>query len=239
MLNRLSLLQKFLILGLIALAMLALPTALHLRQAYAEINSAQQEARGMAPLMAMQKVIQFAQQHRGLSSGMLSGNAAMKERRPGVKAQVDQAIAAVDEQLARARAPESLLAEWTQRKQGWQSLEKAVADGQLTAAQSTQQHTRLIKTLLQLNDVAMDEFGLSMDPEATTHELIQAAFVHGPWLTEKLGIMRAMGSGFLTQANLPPQGRGTLMSLRDGADEQQEDMVGHAVQAGKTGRPVP
>ncbi len=77
----------------------------------------------------------------------------------------------------------------------------------------------------------MDEFGLSLDPEANTYSLIQAAFVHAPWLTEKMGVMRAMGSGFLTRGDLPAEGRGTIMSLRDRAKELQYDLFGNLAQA--------
>jgi len=232
-LNRLKLVQKFLILGVVALIMIGVPTALYLAQSFQAVAVAQSEARGVAPLMAMQRVIQFSQQHRGLSSGMLSGNQAMRDRRPGVKDNVDKAIAAVDDALLMAGASSALSGEWAQRKDRWKALEQAVTSGQLSAADSTRQHTAFIKTLFQLNDLTMDEYGLSLDPHEATNALIRAAFIEAPWLTEKLGIMRAMGSGFLTQKVLPPQGRGTLMALRDSAEEFLEGMTGHVLQAGR------
>ena len=219
LLDRLSLSRKFLVLGLIALVMAAIPTFLHVSRSLAEIRTAQLEVRGMQPLMAVQSVVQYMQQHRGLSSGMLSGNATMKERRPAVKDKVDRAIAAVQEQLRRSGASAAVQEQWTQRQQRWQALEQAVASGQLVAADSTRQHSRLIASVLNLNPDLMDEFGLTLDTDMDTHDLMQASFISAPWLTEKLGIMRAMGSGFLTQGNLPPQGKGTLMSLKDRTDE--------------------
>ena len=225
LLDQLSLSRKFLILGLITLLMAAVPTVLHVNKSLEDVRTAQQEVRGMPPLMAMQKVIQFAQQHRGLSSGMLSGNVAMKERRPAVKDSVDKAIAEVESQLDRAGASQELKSQWSQRKQRWQSLEQAVSAGQLVAADSTKQHTQFITTLLRLNAEVMDEFGLMTDPYMDTHDLIQASFTSAPWLTEKLGIMRAMGSGFLTRGNLPPQDKGVLIGLKDRANELKDDMA--------------
>ena len=232
-LGRLNLGKKFAILGLIALVMVLIPTVHQVADGVAEISGAKQEARGMPPLMAMQKVVQFAQQHRGLSSGMLSGNAAMKERRPGVKTQVDQALAAVDQALTQAGASAELRGEWTQRRQRWEALEQSVASGTFTAPQSTRAHTEWISSLLKLNDAVMDEFALTLDPSAATYELIQGVFVSAPWLTEKLGIMRAMGSGFLTQKQLPDLGKGTLLGLRDRADELQQNFLAHVSQSGK------
>jgi len=219
LLDRLSLSRKFLVLGLIALVMAALPTFLHVSRSMAEIRTAQLEVRGMPPLMAVQAVVQYMQQHRGLSSGMLSGNAALKERRPGVRDKVNQAIAAVQDQLRLAGASAAVQEQWSQRQQRWQALEQAVASERLLAADSTRQHSQLIASVLNLNPGLMNEFGLTLDTDMDTHELMQASFISAPWLTEKLGIMRAMGSGFLTQGNLPPQSKGTLMSLKDRADE--------------------
>ncbi len=233
LLGRLSLGQKFTLLGLIALMMVLVPTGLHLGKSFADVRAAEQESRGMPPLIALQKVIQLMQQHRGLSAGALSGNAAMKERRPGVKEGGDKAMAAVDSALAGARASGELVSAWGQRKQRWAELSQSVAGGHLDASQSTQAHTEFIATLFQLNDVAMDEFRLSLDPDVATHELIQGTFVSAPRLTEKLGIMRAMGSGFLTKGELPDLGRGILMGLKDRTNELQKEFLGHVGRADK------
>jgi methyl-accepting chemotaxis protein len=230
-LHNLNLSRKFLLLGLVALLTAAVPTWFLVQQALGQIRTAQQAVQGMAPLMALQKVVQFAQQHRGLSAGMLAGNEAMKGRRPGVRDQVQQALAEVDHQLAQAGASPALSSHWAQRKQHWQQIEQAVGAGQWSAAESTREHTRLIASVLALNVELMDAFGLTLDPEMATHDLIAAAFVSAPWLTEKLGIMRAMGSGFLTQGQLPPQGKGTLLGLRDRVVELHDDTMAHLAQA--------
>ena len=151
LLGRLSLGQKFTILGLIALLMVLVPTGLYVGQSFASIRTAEAESRGMPPLMAAQKVIQLAQQHRGLSAGMLSGNAAMKERRPGVKEGVDKAIAAVDAALNEAKASSALTAEWGRLKQRWAEVSQSVADGKFTTPQSTKAHTELITGMLRMN----------------------------------------------------------------------------------------
>jgi len=233
LLDRLSLGQKFTVLGLIALLMVLVPTALHVGKSFDDIRTAQLETRGMPPLMAMQKVIQLLQQHRGLSAGMLSGNAAMKERRPAVKDGVDKAMAAVDGALLQAQASGELTSAWAQRKQRWVEVSQAVESGSFNTAQSTKAHTEFVATLLRLNDAALDEFGLTLDPGAASYELIRGAFISAPWLTEKLGVMRAMGSGFLTKGELPDLGRGTLLGLKDRANELQQEFLGHVASAGK------
>jgi methyl-accepting chemotaxis protein len=53
---------------------------------------------------------------------------------------------------------------------------------------------------------------------------MRASFINVPWLAENLGIMRALGSGFLTQGALPPEGRSTLLALQKRVLELQGEM---------------
>jgi methyl-accepting chemotaxis protein len=71
----------------------------------------------------------------------------------------------------------------------------------------------------------LSDSGLSLDSQIQTAFLIQASLVNLPSLAENLGIMRAMGSAFLTQANLPPEGRSTLQALNKRAVELQGEMA--------------
>lgn len=70
----------------------------------------------------------------------------------------------------------------------------------------------------------MDEFGLSVDADADRSALIRASLVSMPLLAENLGIMRAMGSGFLSQGSLSPEGRATLQAVQKRVLEVQGDM---------------
>ena len=103
LLDRLSLLQKFLILGTVGLLMSLLPTWLYVNDALDNIAKARQEAQGAAPLLALNKVVQLMQIHRGISVGMLRGDAALTASRPPVRDALNQAMAAVDAQLPRQR----------------------------------------------------------------------------------------------------------------------------------------
>ena len=81
-LHRLSLSHKFLILGALALGLVALPTSLYVNRALGEISVARLEVAGTQPAIAIQKVVQLTQQHRGISAGMLANNEALAARRP-------------------------------------------------------------------------------------------------------------------------------------------------------------
>lgn len=225
LLDQMSLSRKFLVLGAIALLMAAIPTALHVRKSVEEIQDAKREARAMPPLIALQKVIQFTQQHRGLSAGLLAGNTAMKERRLPIKDKVNTAIQDVDAALDQANASAAVKDLWAQRKQSWTTLEQGVASAQLSSPDSTKQHTQLIATFMAFNAEVMNEFRLLADPDLAVHDLIVSSFVSAPWLTEKLGILRATGTGILAKGELSAQTKGALISLKDRNIELQAELA--------------
>ncbi|WP_428003081.1 methyl-accepting chemotaxis protein [Acidovorax sp.] len=224
-LNRLNLLQKFLILGLIALAMTALPTFMHVRDALQDMATARQEARGAPPLLALNKVVQGMQVHRGLSASMLGGNEALAARRPAAREAVEKALADVATRFAEAGVPTAEEATWKQLRQTWQTLEQAVAARGLQPAQSTAQHTQLIAGVMRLNETLLHHYGLALDPGQDTSALVQASLVHVPMLGEKLGVMRAQGSAALSGKALAPEGKGGLMALQQRVVELQGDTL--------------
>ena len=220
-LHRISLLQKFLILGVLGLLMSLLPTWLYVSDALGDIAKARQEVQGAAPLLALNKVVQLMQVHRGISAGMLRGDEALAASRPPVRDALASAIQEVDARLAAAPPSPTQLATWSQARQTWTALEQAVAARSLQPAQSLVQHTQLIASVMQLNGALLGTYGLQTDSHDDTYTLIQASLIHAPMLGEKLGVMRAQGVGFLSSGELPPQGKGVLQSLQQRVVELQ------------------
>lgn len=138
-----------------------------------------------------------------------------------MKDNVDKASAEVDAQLLQVVASEQLESHWIQSKQHRQALAQAVAAGQLAAADRNRQHTQIITTILRLYTEVIDRLGPMTDPSRDTRDLIQASFNSAPWLTEKLGTMRAMGSGLSTRGSLPSQDKGVWIGLKDPQEAQK------------------
>ena len=80
LLHHIKLTSKFVILGLIALVMVVIPSALYFQRTLADVSAARLELRGAQPLLAINKVIQYSQVHRGMSASMLSRNEALAAR---------------------------------------------------------------------------------------------------------------------------------------------------------------
>ena len=225
LLHRLSLAQKFLILGLVALLMTTAPTVLYFTKSMGDVAIAAREDKAVGAVTALNNLVQFTQTHRGLSAAMLSGNEVLAARRPAMRDNVVRALDSLETELKQADTSAKVLALLADARQRWTALEQGVSTKQLKTPDSTRAHTQLINSFLALNDEVLGEFGLSLDPEADTYYLIQASLVNTPWLAENLGIMRAMGAGFLTAASVPPEGRATLQGLNKRALEIKGEMT--------------
>jgi methyl-accepting chemotaxis protein len=175
-------------------------------------------------VIALQRVVQMTQQHRGIASGMLGGNEALAAKWPKTRDALWRAVEALDASLKSADVSPAVASRWTARKERLAGLEQAIADFGLRPADSFVQHTQLIAELFALNADLLDEFGLSLDSRADSAALIAGAFINAPGLAEKLGQMRAQGAGFLNAGTLTPEGRARLAALRDRVDEIQAEM---------------
>ena len=231
LLHRLSLAQKFMILGLLALVMVVFPATLYLRLAFQGAAQSERQVEGAQVLGEINGVIQSTQKHRGLSAGMLGGNAQLEQKRPATASALAQGYDKVDKALAAAAAAPQTAAQWMERRKEWTALEQGVAGKQLQAPESTRLHTELIDRLFLVGEGVLDGFGLSFDPRFDTHMLTQAALVKAMVLTEHMGQMRARGAMYLAQGTLPPEGRATLQAGLRQIVLAQDDLQRHLAKA--------
>ena len=236
-LTQLRLAQKFTLLGLLTLAMVAFPSALYLKQTITDVRQAHRQAEGVPVLMALNMVIQHTQVHRGLSAGVLSGNEGMQQRRVTAKEAVNQALGNAAALLAQNDAPvqeQQRLQKW---QTTWQALEQAVASNKVEVADSFARHTDLIAELMMINEELLVAYRLQSNEDPANVALLQAALVQAPQLTEGVGQMRAMGTGFLTQAFLSVDDRGAFRALISQTATFQKQ-VGRFIQRAMTLNPA-
>ena len=236
-LTQLRLAQKFTLLGLLTLAMVAFPSALYLKQTITDVRQAHRQADGVPVLMALNMVIQHTQVHRGLSAGVLSGNEGMQQRRVTAKEAVNQALGNAAALLVQNDAPvqeQQRLQKW---QTTWQALEQAVASNKVEVADSFARHTDLIAELMMINEELLVAYRLQSNEDPANVALLQAALVQAPQLTEGVGQMRAMGTGFLTQAFLSVDDRGAFRALISQTATFQKQ-VGRFIQRAMTLNPA-
>jgi methyl-accepting chemotaxis protein len=206
--NTLRYTSKFMLLGLaMGVVMLALVSTVYVNLSR-DIATAQAELDGLQVLKPMNRLAQFMQQHRGLSSGVLNGNEAMKDKRAAKEKEVLDVLAATEAALSpRLRDSER----WKSIRQAWEAIR---AQGLTwTPPENIKRHTAMIDTLLIVMIDVADDSQMTLDPEMDTYYFMDTVVSKMPAMLEPLGITRARGTGVLTKKELSPQMRIDISSL--------------------------
>lgn len=143
----------------------------------------QRQAQGVLWLQAMRLLITHVQRHRGLSSGVLSGDGALLRPMEEVQTQVSRDFEHI-----------TSIGEWVKDHDGWQAITQHWARlagnlGHLSMRQNLDQHNRLIKNVLVfVDDIAQAHYlhPLSGNRADIWRDLLT--------LAEYIGQVRALGT---------------------------------------------
>lgn len=216
LIDHLRLWQKFALVSAIALLVTLVASALVIQSRYREIQIAQTELNGLAPVGDLITLIQQTQQHRGLSASLLAGNEAAKANREEKKTQVQNTLAkakaSVEALGIRSQRSEEA-AQFTQIVKDWETLVAGVDAKSITGPQSYAGHTALIHLQLKLLDETLDASTLRLDPEAASYYLISGLLDTLPQMTESMGQARAKGTPMLAKGEKTLEERALMNSL--------------------------
>ena len=205
-LDRLLLWHKFMILSVVGIIVTAIPATLYLNESSKKLAAIQTETHARTPLATILKTIQTTQQHRGLSALMLGGVKEAEGKREEKQREADQNYEAMSA-LVKATGNKTIDAAWDAARRDWESLRNNVGSRSLSVPQSYQAHTALVPKLLLVNDLVADHYGLNLDPDLDTYQLIQSMYYQLPYLAEEMGKMRAKGAGLLATKSATPEDR--------------------------------
>lgn len=208
LMNTLRYTSKFTLLGLaMGAVMLSLLFTVYVNL-NRDIETAQLELNGLQVLKPMNRLAQFMQQHRGLSSGVLNGNEAMKDKRAAKEKEVVEVLTATEAVLS----PQLRNSErWKSVRQAWESIQTQGLSW--TAPENIKRHTVMIDSLLIVMVDVADDSRMTLDPEMDTYYFMDTVVSKMPAMLEPLGITRARGTGVLSKKELSPQMRIDISSL--------------------------
>jgi methyl-accepting chemotaxis protein len=213
---------KFALLGLVAFLMTAVPSALVLHDGIGMLNVLRDESAGLPPAKAALKMVRLTQEHRALSSAVLSGDAGKKTQREERQAMVEEAWRDLNIQLG--ALPGAKLGESAEViQQEWKKLSADVSSATVTAPDSAARHAKLVTHALVLLEDIVDVSGLALDADPECYHLVTAAFRDIPRMAEKLGQARARGTSMIVQNAVTTDNSQMLRTLLDAADTHHDD----------------
>lgn len=211
LLNKLKIWQKLAVI----IATLLLPifglTHLLMSEMNVAVNFAEREMRGVEYLRQLRSLLQYFAEHRGMNSAYLNGDATFAPRLDAKKEEIKQGFTKIEALDKQYGAVFGTTSNWHSIQSAWQQLSSTAA--QITPAESFQQHTALIKQVLDLTAKIGIASGLVLDPQPDSYFLVDTLVQRLPSLAEDLGQLRALSSGAVARHTISTEEKLRLAKL--------------------------
>jgi len=183
--------QKLAVMG----AVLMLPFAVVTYTMVSSIDTlgsdfARQEIRGLEYYRPLLKLLQDQQEHRGMASAWLSGDASFKERLNSKGADIENDIKNVDEVDGRLNKVLRVGTKWTVLSAATRDL--LAKSRVLPVDQSFELHTKAIEDTIALISEVGDQSNLTLDPDLDSYYLMNILVFQAPELSESLAQARGL-----------------------------------------------
>lgn len=221
LLNQLKLWQRFALLGLMGLLLVAPPFYLFLAENSRNINFSSTEQGGLRPAAQALDLLQTMQQHRGLSAAFVGGGQLAQER-SAKEAEVNRLLLGMSGLLAEGAGQDRRML--SRISDEWARLAREVSTRSLATVESYERHTALCEYTLLFIEQLADQSGLSLDPDPDSYYLMRAVYFDLPRVAENLGQMRARGAGLLAARKIDIENRAIMYSLLSKARQASESM---------------
>src|SRR5690606_15532699 len=218
LMNRLSYPSKFGLLGLLALVVFTILIVTLAGQLNTTIERSQHVLVATSLARPLLQTVEYTQQHRGVSSMLLSGDTSVTARRSGLEAKVDETLRQLEQTLA---ADKRELPQWRAITNAWSTLKRGGLN--MPRGENFAAHSALVGALLRFQRTLSDAYTLSFDPEAETFYLMTSALNDLPAMLERVARLRGQGAGVLAQGEMDDQRRIELILL---AEEISASMAG-------------
>jgi methyl-accepting chemotaxis protein len=175
-------------------------------QAAADFTS--QELKGVAVIQPATQLINLVQRHMGQNALRLSGDTEAGSKLERLRAELAQATALLAD-ASKTHADLSTASKWPALEQRIGKL--SAETHSLSASQSSEFHSRLMRDLRNFVYAVAEESGLLYEPDAAPYLLMDMVVLRMNALTEALELARGVGAGVVKKNETDP---GTQMSMR-------------------------
>ncbi|TYP69422.1 methyl-accepting chemotaxis protein [Paenibacillus methanolicus] len=219
--NRLSYVKKFLLIGLLVLIPISILSVDLFRTLQSSIEVSKQERDGVTYLAPVKTLMMQMQKSRSMVD---NGNKLAASQVDAIKAEMKQRIGLVDAMDVKYGEAFGTSAQWSSFKSGWSLLEQQYAD--LTVDESVSWHIKLIQQLLEMQLDISDGSNMTMDPELSSFSLVNMIINRLPSMMENEALARGLGRSILAGEPITPEAQVNLVKQADAID-RLVDEIGH------------
>ena len=227
---------KFAMTGAVSVAMYVFLGGVLFTTLLDDMHATREARDGLPRVEALLKVAQISQQHRGLSAGVLNGGAHLTPKLEERSRALVDAVGQLDQALGGMDASPALRQRWEGIKSAWSDLSRQGLS--MAPAANLAAHTKLIENQIGLLHDLGDEAHLTLNSEADSHHLLAALLDPLPQMTERMGRLRAMGTGALAAQQMDDQRRMDLSAQLGQWDMAFKGFVESMDRAGRNSPPV-
>lgn len=182
--DRLQLVQKFALLGVMALVLMIMPLGLFLSESNKSIESVKIQLRGIAPTETLNKLLHLLQQQR-----TLAGRSASGEKLGGwVQPEITAAATQLEQQIRLVNKPAI--------NKIWEEVRVKIKQlpDQTDADIAYGNHFEVFERLYKINEQLIDTFGLELNLDSEIYYLVDAAFLQTTLHLEAIDALRQHGA---------------------------------------------
>ncbi|QGQ97813.1 EAL domain-containing protein [Paenibacillus psychroresistens] len=220
LMNRLSYLQKFSLIGLFFLLPIGLTLYLLISDLNAQINVIKLEKKGVAYNAAIRYFIEDVQQHRGRENILLNGDAEFKDALVQKNIKILADIEVIHSAEATFDSKWQASSTWFQIEKQWDSLQKQ--QNKLAPVESFSLHTKIIKDSLVLINQISSYSKLKLDSD--NHTYIESLLIKLPETLETIGQARGLSAGVVAKRYLSESEAYRLITLSGTINPQFDDI---------------
>ena len=218
LLRKMNLGRRFVVLGMLALALVGFQLSLYVREANKLIESTATERSGVPVVEALMEAMRVTQMHRGVANAWLAGVGTTPAQFEAARTDAAKTMPLLEKLATDDAVPQDLRKPLVAAVSEWKNLSAAVVAKSIEVADSRKRHTALIDGYIGLVEAAADTYGLTLDPEAATYYMVISTVEYMPGLAESLGRLRAQGAEVLaTKATVGADERVAVEVLVDRA----------------------
>ena len=201
LLKNINLSAKLALLGVFALVLFILPTALLLHQTNQTINVKQQEINGIPITKQIINLLDAYQRHWHKSHVAIVQQKETLTTLSAEISEIEELQTSLLDTLTRAQAKFA-----TKKMQStiekWKELRRALTSPTFTLGDNNLSHEKLMASLLDVSVDVLDFFQLSLDADLDSYQLMLSTFSRVPEMMTSLAQVRGSGAEFLATNNV-------------------------------------